>query len=67
MAVLIIEGDYKKLEMLRNELIERQYFAGVLNAKIVEVPNLARYEQWYDFLYQLDYLVKHYISDKLPV
>ena len=66
MAVLLIEGNLEKLEALRNELIERYYFGGVLNAEIIEIPNLVRYSGWRDFLYQLDFLVRHYRFDKLP-
>jgi len=66
MAILIIAGSYKQLQELNEELVRTGSLSSEFNSSLLHTPDLTRYDRWHDFLYHLDYLIKSYISDKLP-
>lgn len=64
MSVLVIKGDPGAIDRLVDELAERNYLGPEFQSEVVEVSGLTDYHRWTDFLYQLRYLVKHYITEE---
>ena len=66
MAILIIAGSYKQLQAFNEECVRTGSLGPEFNSSLLHTPDLTRYDRWHDFLYHLEYLIKSYISDKLP-
>ena len=64
MSILVIEGAPGAIDQLVDELHERNYLGSEFQSEILAAPDLSIENKWNDFLYQLKYLIKHYITEE---